>query len=320
MVIKLMVDMKNIFVCKSFGKMFYGLLFLALSCQAAYAGKAFIWQIKSQTSTVYLLGSIHFADQDFYPLDPVIEKAFAESDQLVLEINPLTVDQQQVQGLIRKKGFYHGDETIREHVDKQVLTMLDSFLEQHNLPVSPDFMKMRPGMMALTLTAGQLMQLGYQPEYGMDLYFAKMADSRKKPILALETVQGQLAKLFSIRDDNEFLRYTLLELENLESDLKQIITAWENGDPQHLHRLLIEPYENVESFKQFTKKLIDHRNLEMTAKIRKYLKSGQTSLVVVGAAHLVGEKGILNLIKNSRYTIVQLENEESSGSEPIETR
>ena len=48
--------------------------------------KAFFWQVESESATVYLLGSIHYADPGFYPLRPAIEKAFEASDKLVVEI------------------------------------------------------------------------------------------------------------------------------------------------------------------------------------------------------------------------------------------
>ena len=49
--------------------------------------KAFIWQISSDTSTIYLMGSIHVASSAIYPLDEVIENAFQIADSLVVEID-----------------------------------------------------------------------------------------------------------------------------------------------------------------------------------------------------------------------------------------
>ena len=51
----------------------------------AQDGKSFLWKVQSKTSTLYLLGSIHFLKQENYPLNPVIEKAFAQSNALVVE-------------------------------------------------------------------------------------------------------------------------------------------------------------------------------------------------------------------------------------------
>ncbi len=283
------------------------LVTVLFAANMAEASKAFLWKVQSQTATVYILGSIHFADQNLYPLDPAIERAFAESDNLILEIDPIHIDEEAVQKFVLKKGFYKDTETIADHTSKEVFAQLENFILKHNLPASQLY-TMKPGMLALSLTTMQLMDLGYHPEYGIDLHFAKEAGDQK-PIFALETTLEQLSTLFSTINDNDFLLYTLTDLNNLELFMDQTIEAWKTGDRQKMTEMLIEPYQNIKAFKPFIRKLIDNRNIKMTAKIKKHLKSDQNSFVVVGAAHLLGEKGILNMLSKQNYTIEQVENE-----------
>ena len=80
-----------------------------LSCPArasAQEGKSFLWRVRSNTSTLYLLGSIHFLKQENYPLNPGIEKAFAQSNFLVVEANisdPTNLDPRDT--LVRKRSI-----------------------------------------------------------------------------------------------------------------------------------------------------------------------------------------------------------------------
>jgi len=76
-----------------------------------------------------------------------------------------------------------------------------------------------------------------------------------------------------------------------------------------MYQLLLAPYENVSEYQPFIRKIFYNRNLRMASKIRKFLKSDQTWFVVVGAGHLLGDKGLISLLDRKSYTITQLDNE-----------
>ena len=103
--------------------------------QNAETKKSFLWQVQSPTSTVYLLGSIHLMKKEMYPLNPVIENAFNKSDYLVVEVNPLTIDQKKMQNEIMLKGMYQGDKTVKDDLSDEVFAMLKIHLEKNNIPI-----------------------------------------------------------------------------------------------------------------------------------------------------------------------------------------
>lgn len=271
------------------------------------SSKAFMWEVRSETSTVYILGSMHFASKDLYPLNCAIEKAYATSDNLVLEINPLTIDQKQAQSYIQRKGFYSGKETIVDHTSPQVFALLQDYVTKHNLQPA-NFYKMKPGLLSINLSSIQLMELGYTPEFGIDIHFAQKADNLK-PILALETLQDQLSLLFTMPNGDEFLYYTLLDLDNVKEFMNETISAWKTGNTEALFDIMLKPYIDKKDFQPLLRRMFYNRNMKMAAKIRKYLKTDQDYFVVVGAGHLIGEKGIISLLQNQKYSIKQLSNE-----------
>lgn len=271
--------------------------------------KAFMWEVKSNSSTVYVLGSMHFANKELYPLNSTIETAFAASDNLVLELNPLTIDQQQAQNYIQRKGFYSGNDNIVDKTSPEVFNLLQDFFSKHNLQPA-NFYKMKPGLLSINLASIQLMKLGYTPEFGIDIHFAKKADNYSKPILALETLQDQLSLLFTMPNSDQFLYYTLLDLDNTEEFMIETISAWETGDTEALFDIMLKPYISKKEFQPLLRRMFYNRNMKMAASIRKYLKTNQDYFVVVGAGHLIGDKGIINLLQNQKYSIKQLNNEE----------
>src|SRR5687768_16401838 len=66
--------------------------YLLVSGAAEAQEKSFLWQVRSNKSNIYILGSIHFWKRDNYPLRNTIEKAFDGSHKLVFEIDLKNAD------------------------------------------------------------------------------------------------------------------------------------------------------------------------------------------------------------------------------------
>lgn len=274
--------------------------------QSAQAKKSFLWEVKSPTATVYLLGSIHFMKQDMYPLNPTIEDAFDQSDCLVVEVNSATIDPNKMQNEIVRKGMYQGDKTVKDDLSDDVYEMLKTHLEKNSIPID-NFMKFKPGMIVMTLASIQLMKLGFSLEYGIDFHFIQKAQG-KKPILELETMEEQLTLLLdSSLNDDLIVTNSILEWEKTGEAMDQTISLWEDGNADQMANLIIEEplKENPELFPVYQKFFFD-RNKKMTNKIEGFLETEQIYFVVVGSGHLIGEKGIIRLLEKAGYLVNQL--------------
>ncbi|HID70069.1 MAG TPA: TraB/GumN family protein [Desulfobacterales bacterium] len=266
--------------------------------------KSFLWEVKSKTGTAYILGSLHFANESFYPLHENIVNAYYDSSALVVELNPFTIDKKAMEKTIMEKGFYTGEKTIRDSVSAETFQMLTEFTAKNGIPLQ-NLLKMKPAMLSLTLSVDQLMKMGFNPEYGIDLYFCKKAMDLI-PIIELETMDEQLSMLFDMGEENEFLKYTLQDLDKMEQLFSDIIYAWKNGDQNGMDNILLKPYENNPELQPVLEQVFYKRNKKMVKKIANMLKDRQKIFVVVGAGHLVGDKGIIKLLQDRNYSIQQL--------------
>lgn len=266
--------------------------------------KSFIWEVKSDKTTVYILGSIHVAKPSLYPLSEPIENAFDKTSKLVLEINPLTVDNSRVQEMIVQDGLYPEGDSIKNHINPEVLEMLVNYLKNEHMTVEM-VQNMKPGLLAITLSMYQMTSLGYTAEYGIDNYFVRKSKG-KKEIHELETIEDQINLLLNMPDGNLLLRYTLMEIQNIENYLEQISETWKKGDSKGLYEFILEPYENDARLKPILDKLFFERNEKMASKIKSYLDTDDKYFIVVGAGHLVGDRGIINILRNANYEIKQL--------------
>ena len=269
-------------------------------------GTSFLWQVQSDTATVYVLGSIHILKPEIYPLNPTIESAFDQSDFLVVEVNPLTVDQTKMQNEIVMKGMYQGNKTVKDDLSDEVFIMLTQHCESMNIPVE-NLLKFKPGMIVMTLANVQLMKLGFSPEYGIDMHFVKKAKGQK-PILELETMDEQLSLLFDgLLDDDLILKNSILEWEKTKDTMDTVISLWKNGNAGRMNALIIEePLQEHPELLPVYQKMFFQRNEKMTGKIKNFLETEHTYFVVVGSGHLIGDEGIIHLLKQEGYSVKQL--------------
>jgi len=269
-----------------------------------FATKHFFWQVSSPVTTVYLLGSIHMAKPEFYPLDPVIEKSFADADYLVLEVRMDPMSMYTMGKGIRDQGMYSGSQTVFDHIDKQTADMFRNYLKHKNLPLSL-FSKYKPGMIMMQLAALEIQKMGFSPQHGIDMYFMRKANGMKRPVLGLETAQQQIAFLAELPGDSALLRYSILSLKDLPQKMGEIVQAWKTGDTKAMHALFTDTVAEYKKLKPVMKILIDDRNVKMAEKIGAYLKSDKVYFIVVGAGHLTGPLGLPSLLKKAGFTVLQ---------------
>lgn len=281
------------------------LLILACSSQVSAGDKSFIWEVKSDTTTVYVHGSIHFAKPEMYPLPKSIENGFDQSENLVVELNPVTLDKQKMLKLMKKKGMYGANKTIRDDLTNEVFQILNDHLKKNGIPFE-NIQKMRPGLLAITLSTAQIMKMGFLPQFGIDMYFAIKATQGGKNIIELETMEQQLDLLLDMPDENLYLKYTLQDLDNAEKLFNKIVMLWQSGDAEKMNGIILEPYEDDPELQLILDELFFARNNKMTEKIKSFLQTDQKYFVVVGAGHLVGRKGIINQLINENYKVKQL--------------
>ena len=278
---------------------------LLLPAARLFAATAFLWEVQSNNTKVFLLGSVHLAKPSMYPLSAAIEAAYAQSDRLVVEVNESQVDQTNMQSKLQSKGMYPGSEKLEDHIDKDTLKQLKLYLNKLGVPYS-NVSKMKPGLLSITLSVMQMIKMGYSPNLGIDKYFINRA-TNSMPVLELESVNEQIDLLLSFSDDGVVLRHTLVSLEQMESMVNEMIAAWRKGDVATMEKIMVtDMLHDHPEFKPLMKRLLTDRNKKMAEKIAAFLTTENTYFVVVGAGHLVGDDGIVRLLEKKGYKIRQL--------------
>lgn len=268
--------------------------------------KHFLWKAQSGKATVYLLGSIHAAKKGLYPLDDVIEKAFKQSDKLVVEVEMDAATQLDAAIKLATAAKLPAGDTLNKHLDEKTKKLLGEYGRKSNFPVKA-LRGYRPWFVALNITMTELRKHGYSAAQGVDLHFQKLAKAANKPIESLETADGQVKLLSSMPEKVQvlMLKETLEESKTLGKVLDGMFKAWKAGDVEKLDELTLKDIRKPE-YKPLYKTLFVERNKKMFHKIQGFLKTDATYFVVVGSGHLIGKGGVVQLLRAKGVKVEQL--------------
>jgi uncharacterized protein YbaP (TraB family) len=293
----------------------HAILLVLLSClgvaQAQQAAPAqpkprrfLMWKATSPTTSIYLVGSIHVGDSSMYPLPKEVEAAFAAARVLAVEINVKNVDQGSVMGLIQKYGMYAGDDSLAKHLSKDAQDQLADYCTRHSVP-RLGIEKLKPWVVAVTIAALAWQQAGEDPALGIDMHFLNESKPPQR-IDELETMESQLSLFADATEEEQqaLLLSTLKQGDKIKDMIKRLQATYLSGDPDALQKLMDEEADT--GSKTLTKKLLDDRNVMMTGKMEEYLKGKDLIFVVVGAAHIAGEKGVAKQLRDKGYKVDQV--------------
>ena len=266
--------------------------------------KNFLWKASGDKNTVYILGSIHLLKRDSAALKPVVEEVFRKSKRLVLEIDLLKEGPAKFQQLLTEKGVDSDGKLLPDQLSPETYKLA----AQRAADLGVDLKLLapfKPWVVALTMVVMQLQKLGYDPNSGIDHQLAQRAKEANKPVSGLETAEFQI-DIFSRLTPPEqemFLRQSLLEMDQLDKSVDEMVEAWSRGDVAGGEKLFLE---SMRRYPELKAKVIDERNRNWIPQIEQFLKQDEDILVVVGAAHLVGNEGVIELLKARGYKLEQM--------------
>jgi uncharacterized protein YbaP (TraB family) len=288
-----------------------GVLFVALICIAALSlsvtgarDSTCLWKVSGNGKTDYIIGSIHLLSEEDYPLHEKLEQAFLDAAVLVFETDIDSANSLPVQQKLLANAVYKDGKTLKSELSDSTYSKLQDRLEV--LGMSPEMLNtVRPWFVALTLVMLEITRLGFDPNLGLDRYFYDKAKSGDKAISALEAVEYQINLLLSFDDleQEKLLIQTLTQLGDIERDLDTLLESWKEGNLAMIDSIM---NGSLEEFPEIYEKLIVRRNLNWLGSIESFLNDDQVHLVIVGAAHLAGKKGLIELLADKGYHIVQM--------------
>lgn len=259
------------------------------------AGDGSVWVVDSDHGgRLFICGTIHILRESDYPLAPGYEAAYMFSDKLVLELPPGEGSSPDLSRKMAQLGMYSADASLDANISSQAWTAVKAWATRRNIEPS-SMNRFRPWFVSLMMTAKEYSVLGATPDLGVDAHFEKRAREDGKPGEGLETTDFQLQLFASLsnRQQQELLDQTLAELSSVSEEYEKMIEAWKRGDLVALHDML---FREAAKHPDLMNMFLTARNIVWVDRLNATLDRGEKAMVLVGAGHLTGESGLLELL------------------------
>lgn len=263
-----------------------------------------VWQIQVEDRTVYLGGTVHLLRTADFPLPEEYAEAYEASSNIVFETDLNSMNDLSVQaGLLRELSYGDG-QSLKTVLNEEAYSALRSYTDTVGLPLAM-LEKFRPGLLVSTLQVMEFQRIGFTPQ-GVDAYFNTLAIGDGKSLGQLETIDAQIGFLAAMGEGNEsdFILLSLKDLKNTAEVMDDMIAAWRVGDNDALSELFVA--DMLEDSPEIYDSLLKQRNLNWLPQIKVMLASEEVEFVLVGAAHLVGPDGLLELLEAEGYKVSRL--------------
>lgn len=261
----------------------------------------FLWKVTKNGHASWLYGTMHIARLEWFMPGPLTRHALSASDTVAVEL--ILSDPQTMSALLRPASA----ERLQHLRDTGRRQKLDAAAQKLCLPTQA--LQNLPGSIeAASLIALSGRADGLYPDYAIDAIVQMLAKAANKPLVALETPEGQMQLLTgkTLAQEDELIDNALQDLNSTtgKTELNKIATMWGNSDVG-----LLNSYrewcqcERTPTEASQIKAMLDDRNVLMAEKIEHLHESGKSVFVAVGALHMSGPTGLPALLRNAGYDV-----------------
>lgn len=266
-----------------------------------------LWEVSSLTNKVYLFGTIHAGKASWYPLPNAVDDAFTDARELVVEAD---VTDRQAMAQSGSAMAYTPPDSLRKHVPPEDYARFLKLLPRYRVPEA-DVLQMKPFLAVSLLVFAEWARLGYVSQNGVDGYLIRRAHAELKPVVELEGVQAQVKLMDSLTDaeNRALFAGTLGALESglTGEQIEGMVHAWQVGDPRLMLEVARRYNERVQGAAEFEEKFVWSRHDAMVEKIAGWLDgSRDRRFIAVGALHLAGPRGLVELLRKRGYVVRQI--------------
>lgn len=272
--------------------------------------EAILWRVeKDGVAPSHLFGTMHVSDKRITAIPEAAKDAAAKARVVVLEIADMSPGamMKAVQKVPQMMVYTDGGR-LDHKLPPQEFAALNKALSKAGVPAQMAAI-MRPWMvsimMAVPLCERQRAAAG---ELALDAQIAAAAKAKKIPVRGLETVASQLNSMAGVPEQDQIamLRVSLKFLDKREDMFETMIQAYLKRDLGVVLALSkgLSKIAGLKSsgFASFNRELIGKRNLVMFAHSRAIVAKGN-AFIAVGAAHLIGETGLVALHRKAGFTV-----------------
>lgn len=292
---------------------FVSLVSLAAISQNKNENNTLLWKISGNglEKPSFLYGTIHMICTDDAVLSPNFIKAIRNCDEVYFEVD---MDNWfEMLGAMGKMKM-HGDTTLKDLLSETDYKKVKAYFESKGSMMPFSMLEtFKPMLAASTLEEGSM---PCDNTTMMEQVIMKEAKENDKKIKGLETMSYQAGILDSIPyklQAEQLVSYIDNATRGDKEDkmMEEMFDAYKKQDLQRLEEMMVETDMGMAGF---TDIMLYHRNQNWVKKL-KTLMVEKALIIAVGAGHLPGEKGVINLLRKEGYRVTPVDNKVSKVKE-----
>lgn len=273
-----------------------------------------LWKVSDADNEIYLLGSFHMLKPTDYPLSKDVDGAFEDAETVVFELSPEEMSSPALgmamgQAALRRDGTMLDSELPAPVAEKLRAWNETNAASLQKIGLAPQVFQMfEPWFVGLTISIVEMNKLGLDPAIGLDMHLSDRARRASKPTLGLEQGSEQIAVFDGMGKDEQlqFLEESLNEADDATVEIEKLHDAWRRGDATGLWNGMAA--EMRTEYPALYRRINVARNDAWVPKLQRMLdgETGDDTLVVVGALHLLGDDGVVEKLRAKGYTVERI--------------
>lgn len=278
-------------------------LLLALTAAPVQAAPA-LWSISDEDSTVWLFGSFHLLPPSLEWRTELFDETLEKADVVYFETDVGPAAQATLGARSFELGLRDDGKFLAQVLDPEDADLLRSVSAQYAVPM-PLLNTLKPWLAELTLTASIAQQAGLDPNSGVDILLQREIPAERQAYF--ETGEEQLGFLANASDEDQtaMLISTLEQVGSTSKMLSKMISAWRDGTPEKFAPYFLAEMSGPQT--SMLDRIIYQRNERWAVTIEGLLAENKEALIVVGAGHMVGDRGVQALLEDAGLEVRRLQ-------------
>jgi uncharacterized protein YbaP (TraB family) len=263
------------------------------------ASQSLLWRIsgKELKAASYIYGTIHIIPKKDFFMGDSVELALLSSERVAFEIDMDDATNIWGQLMLLRRTFMKGDTTLDMLLTKKEYALVQKKMNLNG--AASKFLNRVKPMFLSTIAEAQTTPKGATESYEMTFY--KMAKDSEKKVEGLETMKYQMSVFDTIpyKVQAKMLVESLKKGKTDENDgMDELVKLYRAQDLVGLG----EMFKSDEGLMKYDDIMLNNRNRNWIPVMAKKMKK-RTYFFAVGAGHLVGEKGVIALLRKSGYIV-----------------
>lgn len=279
-------------------------------CVALSANAQLLWKVSGNglNEPSYIIGTHHLAPFSIMDSIAGLRKAMNETQQVYGELKMSEMQSPATMQQMQKTMMIEGDTTLTSLLSPEDFATANKFCKENLMMDLSMASKLKPAfLLNNVVVAAYIKHIGkFNPQEQLDTFFQSQATTNGKKVDGLETPEFQFNLLFngySLERQAQLLMCTINNIDTEVESLKKLTDAYMKQDLNTMLRVSEERKGNqCDPLPGEEDAMIYDRNKAWSVKLPAIMKAAPT-FVAVGALHLPGEKGLLNLLKKQGYTV-----------------